>query len=452
MTGGQARGLRLWTPAVAMLLCSLISYIDRNALALLAPTILADCGLTAEQYGWILSAFAVAYMAGNPLWGRWLDRSGVRRGMTVAVGLWTAASASHAFLSGFAGFAAARALLGFGEGATFPGGLRTVVQTLPEGLRSRGAALAYSGGSLGAVLTPIILTPVYLAYGWRAAFLFTGVVGLLWLILWSRVSRRPELRAPHVHPAAGQARIRWRDRRLWAFLASYALGCLPLAFVMYQAPLYFSRALGDPQAEIGRLLWIPPLGWECGYFFFGWLADRLTRGREDPVPVFRWLALVALAGTAPLAFGARIRSFAAAAGAAVLGDVHRRRQRDREPQLRDARRLLRPRRTVGRTRRRLLVGVGGPGHAVVRTPDGSPRLGSGLPAGGRHPRRRVSALALAEPPPALRRAADAATEPSSSCNSGVRGKAWPRYWRKPSAHSTPHSRPRLRVHSSIVWM
>ena len=103
--------LALWTPAATMLLASLISYIDRNALALLAPTILAECGLTAEQYGWILSAFAVAYMAGNPLWGRWLDRSGVRRGMAMAVSLWTAASAAHALLSSFWGFAAARALL-----------------------------------------------------------------------------------------------------------------------------------------------------------------------------------------------------------------------------------------------------------------------------------------------------------------------------------------------------
>ncbi|MCX7603768.1 MAG: MFS transporter [Bryobacteraceae bacterium] len=307
---GIAASVRLWTPAAAMLLCSLISYIDRNALALLAPTILADCGLTAEQYGWILSAFSIAYMAGNPLWGRWLDRSGVRRGMALAVALWTAASASHAFLSGFVGFAAARALLGFGEGATFPGGLRTVVQTLPDGLRSRGAALAYSGGSLGAVLTPLILTPVFLAWGWRGAFLFTGLVGLLWLLLWSWVSRRPELRAGHAPTVPARARMDWRDRRLWAFLASYALGCLPLAFVMYQAPLYFSRALGRTQAEIGQVLWIPPLGWECGYFFWGWLADRLTRGRLDPVPVFRALAVAALAGTLPLAAGARIGSFA----------------------------------------------------------------------------------------------------------------------------------------------
>lgn len=313
MTARGARslreGLRLWTPAAAMLLASLISYIDRNTLALLAPTILAECRLSAEQYGWILSAFSVAYMAGNPLWGRWLDRAGVRRTMAAAVSLWTAASAAHALLSSFWSFAAARALLGFGEGATFPGGLRTVVQTLPEGLRSRGAALAYSGGSLGAVLTPVIITPVFASFGWRAAFLFTGVIGVLWLLLWRRVSLREELRRPHVAGDRPQARLDWRDRRLWAFISSYALGCLPLAFVLYQAPLYFGRALGKTQIEIGRVLWIPPLGWECGYFFWGWLADRLARGREDVTPVFRALTLAALAGTLPLAFGARIGSF-----------------------------------------------------------------------------------------------------------------------------------------------
>jgi ACS family hexuronate transporter-like MFS transporter len=302
-------GLRLWTPAAAMLLASLISYIDRNTLALLAPTILAECQLSAEQYGWILSAFSVAYMAGNPLWGRWLDRAGVRRTMGAAVSLWTAASAAHALLSSFWSFAAARALLGFGEGATFPGGLRTVVPTLPEGLRSRGAALAYSGGSLGAVLTPVIITPVFAAFGWRAAFLFTGVIGVLWLLMWRRVSLRGELQRPHAAANRPQARLDWRDRRLWAFIASYALGCLPLAFVLYQAPLYFGRALGKTQIEIGRVLWIPPLGWECGYFFWGWLADRLARGREDATPVYRALTLAALAGTLPLAFGARIGSF-----------------------------------------------------------------------------------------------------------------------------------------------
>ncbi|MBI5281723.1 MAG: MFS transporter [Candidatus Solibacter usitatus] len=302
---------RLWVPAFSMLLVSLISYIDRNTLALLAPTILEETRLSAEQYGWIISAFSVAYMAGNPLWGRWLDRFGVRRGMGVAVAFWTAASTAHAFVSGFAGFAIARAALGFGEGATFPGGLRTVVQTLPRRLRARGVAIAYSGGSLGAVLTPLIVTPIFSAWGWRAAFLFTGITGVAWLLMWWFISRRPELKAAHPgklepHPPAA---IDWRDARLWSFMASYALGCLPLAFVIYQAPLYFARALGKSQLEIGHVLWIPPLGWECGYFLWGWMTDRLGRGNSDPLAVYRLLTAAAAVMTLPLALGARIESF-----------------------------------------------------------------------------------------------------------------------------------------------
>ncbi|QOY85142.1 MFS transporter [Paludibaculum fermentans] len=307
---------RHWVPAASMLLVSLISYIDRNTLALLAPTILRDNQLSAEQYGWIISSFSVAYMLGNPLWGRWLDRWGVRVGMLAAVAFWTLSSTAHAFVSGFLGFAVARAALGFGEGATFPGGLRTVVQTLPDRLRSRGVALAYSGGSLGAVLTPLIVTPIYQAYGWRAAFLFTGFVGALWLVAWLFISRRPELRATQPQPVdpatpspASRPAMKWSDPRLWSFMSSYALGCLPLAFVLYEAPIYFVRALGKSQVEIGHVLWIPPLGWECGYFLWGWFADRLRKNRPDPMPVYRALTLAALVMTLPLALGARIQSF-----------------------------------------------------------------------------------------------------------------------------------------------
>jgi ACS family hexuronate transporter-like MFS transporter len=280
---------------------SLISYIDRNTLALLAPTILAATGISGEQYGWIISSFSIAYMAGNPLWGRWLDRSGVRLGMMAAVAFWSVASSSHALLSSFAGFALARAALGFGEGATFPGGLRTVVLSLPEKLRARGVAVAYSGGSLGAVLTPLIVTPVFNAFGWRAAFWFTGLIGVFWLGVWWFVSKsRPELRKPLHHDHA-HLPLPWRDARLWAFMANYALGCLPLAFVLYQMPLYLAREFGKKQSDLGWVLWIPPLGWEVGYFFWGWMLDR-------GVPVRR-LVLVAAIGTLPLAAGAAVRSF-----------------------------------------------------------------------------------------------------------------------------------------------
>src|SRR6185295_4218214 len=182
-----------WVPAFTMLLVSLISYIDRTTLALLAPAILKETGLNAEQYGYIISAFSIAYMISNPVWGMILDRVGLRAGMAAAVGSWTVASAAHAFASGFWSFGAARAALGFGEGATFPGGLRTVVQTLPPEQRGRGIAVSYSGGSLGAVVTPLIVTPIYLRWGWRGAFWFTGLIGIAWLAVWTMVSRRGDI-------------------------------------------------------------------------------------------------------------------------------------------------------------------------------------------------------------------------------------------------------------------
>src|SRR5262249_44040220 len=154
---------------------------------------LRDTHLSAEQYGFIISAFSIAYMLGNPVWGRILDRIGLRVGMTVAVSLWTLASTSHAFAAGFRAFAAARTLLGFGEGATFPGGLRAVMQTLPPEQRARGTAVAYSGGSFGALITPIVVTPIAALWGWRGAFWFTGAVGGLWLLLWAVLAQRPDL-------------------------------------------------------------------------------------------------------------------------------------------------------------------------------------------------------------------------------------------------------------------
>src|SRR5271155_4543684 len=141
-----------WWPVTMMLACSLLSYMDRQILAVLSPMILADLKLNAEKYGEIVSAFSFAYMLGNPMWGAILDRIGLRRGMTLAVTIWTIACGAHAVLSGFLGFAVARAILGFGEGATFPGGLRTAMERLPAQQQSRGIALAYSGGSLGAMI------------------------------------------------------------------------------------------------------------------------------------------------------------------------------------------------------------------------------------------------------------------------------------------------------------
>jgi ACS family hexuronate transporter-like MFS transporter len=292
-----------------MLLVSLISYIDRNTLALLAPTILKETHLSGEQYGFIITAFSIAYMIGNPAWGWTLDRIGLRVGLLAAVSLWTAASVSHVFAVGFFGFFAARAALGFGEGATFPGGLRTVMQTLSPSEYARGIAVAYSGGSLGAIITPIVITPLALWWGWRAGFWFTGLVGLLWLIVWSVVSRRPELRQARGIQDDVRARPRFTDRRLWSFMLAYAFGALPIGFVIYGTAIYLSQRWNASQADIGKVLWIPPLGWEIGYFFWGWMCDRSVRAARDPIAAFRRLFTAAMLLSLPLALAPLLPSY-----------------------------------------------------------------------------------------------------------------------------------------------
>ena len=299
-------GLRAWWPVTMMFACSLLSYLDRQTLAVLSPMILSELHLNAQKYAEIISAFSIAYMIASPVWGTILDRIGLRRGMALAVTIWTIACGAHAILAGFMGFAVARAVLGFGEGATFPGGLRTTMDSLPPDKQARGMAVAYSGGSLGAMITPILVTPVALRYGWRAAFIVTGVAGLLWVGVWltavdfendisSKLSERIVL--PNLF-----------ERRFWTIVAGYALGALPLGVILYLAPLYLSRVLGFTQAQLGMVLWIPPLGWEAGYFFWGWFTDRTASGEARPV----WLFVMLAAFSVPLAAVPLFRSAAIA--------------------------------------------------------------------------------------------------------------------------------------------
>jgi ACS family hexuronate transporter-like MFS transporter len=173
-------------------------------------------------------------------------------------------------------------------------------------------ALTFSGGSAGAILTPLLITPIAEAFGWRAAFWFTGLLGALWVASWFVLSRRNDVRKIEAYAGDGSADLskpRVRDPRFWAFLLAYSLGALPLGFVTYSAALYLSRALGVPQRTIGAVLWIPPLGSEIGVFFWGWLADRMSQGRASRFVVVGRLMPAAVLLGFPLAAAGWSQSF-----------------------------------------------------------------------------------------------------------------------------------------------
>src|ERR1051326_2795299 len=192
-TASRSLDWRMWVPCLGMALCSWLSFVDRQVLTILSPTIIRDTGLTNPNFTHAASFFFLTYTLGNPVWGSVLDFVGLRAGMLIGVAIWTGASASHAFMGSFLGFAACRAVLGLGEGVTFPGGLRTAVESLPANLRARAIALSFSGGTIGAVMMPLLLGPLAIKYGWRAAFMATAGLGVTWLLVWLVIARPPFL-------------------------------------------------------------------------------------------------------------------------------------------------------------------------------------------------------------------------------------------------------------------
>src|SRR6185503_17579344 len=284
---------QMWVPCIGMALCSWLSFVDRQVLNILAPTIIKDTGLTAQDFTTATSFFFLTYTLGNPVWGSVLDRVGLRVGMLLAVGVWTAASMSHALMASFAGFALARAVLGIGEGGTFPGGLRTAVETLPPSMRARGIALSFSGGTIGAVMMPLLLGPLAIQYGWKTAFLATGALGALWLVIWATIARPPFLpKSAHM-----TSKMQWPnlgERRVWALIFSYALPAISPGPVLTILAIYLAQRLQLTQADVNQLAWIPPLTWGIGYFFWGWAADKFAANNRRPVGWFVFFSLVSL--------------------------------------------------------------------------------------------------------------------------------------------------------------
>lgn len=284
---------QMWVPCTAMAACSWLAFFHRQILAVLAPTVLKETGLNAQQFATIASFFFVAYFIGNPFWGSILDHVGLRTGMLIGVSIWTVASVSHGWMSAFVGFAAARALLGFGEGVTFPGGLRTAVESLPASRRARAIALSFSGGTLGGAAASYIAIPLGLKYGWRPAFAITGAFGLLWLALWALVARPPFLPV-HEKKSKKIAFPKLSERRLWALVFSYSLPAIAPGPILTLLAVYMNQGLGVSQADLRTLLLVPPLAWGVGYFFWGWVADRFAQDNRRPVGLFVLLTVCSL--------------------------------------------------------------------------------------------------------------------------------------------------------------
>jgi ACS family hexuronate transporter-like MFS transporter len=271
------------------IISSTLNYLDRQLLVFLAPLIIHDLRIDQTRFGLLISAFSIAYAAASLFSGWLLDRIGINKAISVAVGWWSTAATCTAFTRGLAGLGICRAALGIGESAGVPAvGKLNGIYLKPEE-RALGAAANQIGLSLGAIIAPLWIG-IALAYGWRMPFVVTGLMGFVWIPVWLAVNRRipPRYGDQELAPSRGVTEF--------ALLGGRPLLLLVIANVLWMGSyslwsnwttLYLVHVHHLTLQQTARYVWIPPLISNLGGFFGGWLSLKWIQQGMDVVAARR---------------------------------------------------------------------------------------------------------------------------------------------------------------------
>lgn len=286
------KSLRWWIGGI-LFASTVINYIDRQTLSILAPYLKQQYHWTNTDYANIAIAFRLAYTIGQTACGRLMDRVGTRRGLTISVMWYSIVSLLTSLASSISSFAVFRFLLGAGESANWPGASKAVSEWFPK--RDRGLAAAFydSGSSVGGAVAPFLILPLYLRWGWRVAFAVPGLLGFLWLIVWRRMYHLPQ-QHPNVSDTErqmiladrGEAATSEKSRRrlldllklpqTWGTIISKGLTDPVWFFITDWFPIYLvAKGISLKSGLIA--IWIPFLATDLGNFFGGAASDYLIR-------------------------------------------------------------------------------------------------------------------------------------------------------------------------------
>jgi len=284
--------LRWWIGGI-LFASTVINYIDRQTLSILAPFLKQEYHWTNTDYANIAIAFRLAYTIGQTVCGRVMDRVGTRRGLTISVTWYSIVSLMTSLASSISSFAVFRFLLGAGESANWPGASKAVSEWFPKRDRALAAAFYDSGSSVGGAVAPFLILPLYLRWGWRAAFAVPGLLGFLWLIVWRRMYHLPQ-EHPNISDAerqmilaeSGEAKISQKPRlklrdllklpQTWGTIISKGLTDPVWFFITDWFPIYL-WAKGFSLKSSLVAVWIPFLAADLGNFFGGAASGFLIR-------------------------------------------------------------------------------------------------------------------------------------------------------------------------------
>ncbi|WP_052208653.1 MFS transporter [Croceibacterium mercuriale] len=302
---GAAHGRRYrWVIVGLLLAATIINYVDRQMIGLLKPTLQEEFGWSEGDYANIVLWFQAAYAIGYLGFGATIDRIGAKAGYAFAFVIWTAAHIAHGLVSTVAGFSAVRFALGIGESGNFPAGLKAVAQWFPPKERAFATGIFNAGSNVGAIITPLLVPILTIAYGWQWTFIITGAVSLVWLVAWLVLYRNPPvdqsayvappapadnaIEAPAIAAAAATTpvgappKIGWlavlRMRETWAFASAKFLTDPIWWLFLFWLPDFFNRRHGLELAQFGPPLVAIYLVADIGSVAGGWSSMRMMRG------------------------------------------------------------------------------------------------------------------------------------------------------------------------------
>jgi ACS family hexuronate transporter-like MFS transporter len=266
-----------WGVVALISLGTVINYLSRNTLAVLAPQMETTLRFGVREYSYVVAAFQLAYTLMQPVCGFVLDRLGLRFGFALFALVWSVAGLLHAAANGWPALAALRGGLGASEASAVPAGMKAISEWFVGADRSKAVGWFNVGTSLGAMLAPPLAVGVTLAWGWRAAFVVTGAMGLVWAALWFALYRSPpalqSARAPE-SPREGLAIL--RQRRFWALAAPRFLAEPAWQTFNFWTPLYLATERHWDLQHIALFAWAPFLAADLGGVVSGYLSPALV--------------------------------------------------------------------------------------------------------------------------------------------------------------------------------
>ena len=306
-------GLR-WRIVWILFLSTVTNYIDRQTFSLLAPVISTELHFSHEDLSRVFGSFQLAYAWTWLIGGVILDVIGTRAGLSLAVIWWSAASALTGFANSVRTFSVCRFLLGIGEGFNWPGASKAVADWFPARERGLAVAIFDSGSSVGAAIAAVTIPLLSLVLGWRRVFLLSGVLGLIWLVVWLKNyyprSRHPKLtreeaglidedgtRVSQKLPFFPALKQVVKSRNAWGILLGRSLTDPMWWFFVFWLPQYLSEARGFGLKQIAVFAWIPFAAADAGNFTGGWISGRLIRAG---MPVLRARKWVCVASCVPM--------------------------------------------------------------------------------------------------------------------------------------------------------